>query len=240
VDIISRAEWGARAPRARETTTWARRTEFVVHYSEGPTTQTPRQIQNYHMDSNGWSDIGYNFLVDVRGRIYEGRGWLVVGAHAPNHNTSGIGVCFIGRDGDATDAAKNAIRWLYDEACRRKGGTLAKRGHRDVTATSCPGDQLYAWVRAGMPAPGSEDDDMPISDADAKKIAEQVWKVDGVIAAPPWKAAEGNKYWLAASYLHWGYRQGATTQDQVKAVMAKVDALAADLAEIKQLLTAKE
>jgi len=154
VDIISRKEWGARSPRSRQTTTWSRRTEFVVHYSEGPTTQTPRQIQNYHMDSNGWSDIGYNFLVDVKGRIYEGRSWLVVGAHAPNHNTSGIGVCFIGRDGDATDAAKKAIRWLYDEACRRKGGTLAKRGHRDVTATSCPGDELYRWVKAGMPAPG--------------------------------------------------------------------------------------
>jgi len=154
VGIISRAEWGARAPRNRQTTTWSRRTEFVVHYSEGPTTQTPRQIQNYHMDHNGWSDIGYNFLVDTRGRIYEGRGWLVVGAHAPNHNTSGIGVCMIGRDGDATDAAKKSIRWLYDEACRRKGGTLAKRGHRDVTATSCPGNQLYQWVKAGMPVSG--------------------------------------------------------------------------------------
>ncbi|MBX6382011.1 MAG: N-acetylmuramoyl-L-alanine amidase [Microbispora sp.] len=158
MDIISRKEWGARAPRNRQTTTWSRRTEFIVHYSEGPTTQTPRQIQNHHMDSNRWADIGYNFLVDVKGRIYEGRGWLVVGAHAPNHNTSGIGVCFIGRDGDATDAAKKAIRWLYDEACRRKGGTLAKRGHRDVTATSCPGDQLYAWVRAGMPAAGAGED----------------------------------------------------------------------------------
>ncbi|GLW63613.1 hypothetical protein Arub01_18570 [Actinomadura rubrobrunea] len=154
MDIISRAEWGARAPRSRTTTTWSKRTEFVVHYSEGPTSQTPRQIQDYHMDHNGWADIGYNFLVDVKGRIYEGRGWLTVGAHATGHNTSGIGVCFIGRDGDATDAAKKSIRWLYDEAVRRKGKSLAKKGHRDVTATSCPGDELYRWVKAGMPAPG--------------------------------------------------------------------------------------
>ncbi|MFV2172468.1 N-acetylmuramoyl-L-alanine amidase [Actinomadura sp. LOL_016] len=152
MDIISRKEWGARAPRSRSTTTWSQRSEFVVHYSEGPTSQTPRQIQNFHMDGNGWSDVGYNFLVDTGGRVYEGRGWLVVGAHATGHNTSGIGVCFIGRDGDATDAARSSIRALYDEANRRAGRTLARRGHRDVGSTSCPGDELYAWVRAGMPA----------------------------------------------------------------------------------------
>ncbi|WP_433228303.1 N-acetylmuramoyl-L-alanine amidase [Actinomadura formosensis] len=162
MNIISRAEWGARRPRSRSTVTWGRRTEFIVHYSEGPTTQSVRSIQDFHMGTRGWSDIGYNFLVDVHGRIYAGRGWLVVGAHAPGHNTSGIGVCMIGQDGDATPAATRSIRALYDEACRRAGRNLAKLGHRDVYATSCPGDQLYAWVRAGMPAEKEkEDDDMP-------------------------------------------------------------------------------
>ncbi len=161
MDIISRARWGARAPRSRSTVSWSQRREFIVHYSEGPTTQSVRSIQDFHMDGRGWADIGYNFLVDVSGRIYEGRGWLVVGAHAPDHNTSGIGVCMIGRDGDSTAAAKRSIRWLYDEAVRRAGRNLAKLGHRDVYATSCPGNELYAWVRAGMPADVGEDDDMP-------------------------------------------------------------------------------
>lgn len=161
MDIISRAEWGARAPRARSTVTWADRSEFVVHYSEGPPTQSVRSIQDFHMDDRDWADIGYNFLVDVDGRVYEGRGWLVVGAHAPGHNTSGIGVCMIGRDGDATAAAKRAIRAVYDEAGRRAGRSLRKLGHRDVYSTSCPGDQLYAWVRDGMPADDIEEDDMP-------------------------------------------------------------------------------
>lgn len=158
MDIIGRAKWGARAPRSRSTVRWSQRTEFIVHYSEGPTNQSVRGIQDFHMDVRGWSDIGYNFLVDVSGRIYEGRGWLVVGAHAPDHNTSGIGVCMIGRDGDSTPAAKRSIRALYDEAVRRKGGNLDKLGHRDVFATSCPGYELYAWVRAGMPADIEEDD----------------------------------------------------------------------------------
>src|SRR5690606_36521174 len=119
--------------------------------------QTPRQIQNYHMDSNGWADIGYNFLVDKAGKAYEGRGWNAVGAHAAPHNSTHIGVCFIGRDGDATPAAKNTIRALYDEACRRAGRTLAKTYHGGLSgnSTSCPGAELRAWVQAGMPSDGN-------------------------------------------------------------------------------------
>jgi len=158
--IITRAEWGARPPRERELTSWPHRTEFVVHHSEGPVDQTPRSIQDFHMTprprGRGWDDIGYNFLVDHLGRVYEGRGWLVIGAHATGHNTSGIGVCVIGRDGpDITAAARQAVRELYDLACRKAGRTLAKRGHSDVGESDCPGDTLRAWVHAGMPAPGA-------------------------------------------------------------------------------------
>ncbi|WP_184077263.1 peptidoglycan recognition protein family protein [Nocardiopsis mwathae] len=155
VYIRSRSSWGARSPRNRQGVSRARRVEFTVHYSQGPTTQTPRQIQNFHMDSNGWADIGYNFLVDRSGVVYEGRGWNVAGAHAAPRNVQGIGVCFIGRDGDATDAAKRSIRALYEEACRRVGRRLRMRGHRDINSTSCPGDDLYAWVKSGMPVDGA-------------------------------------------------------------------------------------
>jgi hypothetical protein len=154
VKIISRAGWGAKPPRSRYTTTWARRTEFIVHYSEGPTTQTPRQIQAFHMGpQRQWSDIGYNFLVGQDGTVYEGRGWLVIGAQAHGHNTSGIGVCFIGRDGDVTAAAKASIRSLYDLACTKAGRELLQRGHGQLSgnSTDCPGKQLLAWVKAGMP-----------------------------------------------------------------------------------------
>lgn len=156
--IITRAEWGARSPRSRELTTWSKRIVFVVHHSDGPVTQSVRSIQDFHMDGRGWADVGYNFLVDHQGRIYEGRGWLVVGAHAKGHNTSGIGVCVIGRDGkDITAAAKASVRWLYDEAkARRAGRPLAKRGHGQLSgnATACPGSTLLAWVKAGMPVDG--------------------------------------------------------------------------------------
>jgi peptidoglycan hydrolase-like protein with peptidoglycan-binding domain len=150
MEIISRQGWGARPPRSVTTVPWPKRTRVDVHYSAGPPTQTPKQIQAYHMDSRGWADVGYNFLVDRGGKVYEGRGWTVLGSHIAGHNTAGIGVCFIGRDSDVTEQAKAAIRWLYDEACRLAGRRLDRGGHRDLAATACPGDRLHAWVHAGM------------------------------------------------------------------------------------------
>jgi hypothetical protein len=154
--FITRASWGARPPK-REVflAAWSQRNAFFTHYSAGPPTQSVREIQNFHMDGNNWADIGYNFLVDIRGNKYEGRQgtWLAIGAHAANNNTRGIGVCVIGRNSDVTDAAKRAVREIYDEACQRAGRQLQKLGHRDVNATGCPGDNLWNWVHAGMPFP---------------------------------------------------------------------------------------
>lgn len=165
MDIISRAEWGARPPRSINTTTWSRRTEFIVHYSGASASQSVRSIQNYCMDTKGFSDIDYNALVDMQGRIYEGRTgiWLTVGSHCLNHNTAGIGVCLVGDESTPiTPAVKSAIRWLCDEANRLRRaagvvGALSIHPHSDFVQTSCPGDQLRAWVRAGMPAaPGGD------------------------------------------------------------------------------------
>ncbi|MGW4234265.1 peptidoglycan recognition protein family protein [Streptomyces sp. NPDC004980] len=154
VQIISRSAWGARPPREVAKVPTSERTGFVVHYSAGPPSQTVRAIQNYHMDSNGWWDIGYNFLVDTGGRIYEGRGWNNEGAHTRGYNRTHIAVCFIGRDGDATAAAKRAIRSLYEKTNGVVGRTLSTTYHSALDSTQCPGDDLRAWVRSGMPVDG--------------------------------------------------------------------------------------
>lgn len=153
--IISRKEWGARAPLSVSKTSWSKRSEFIVHHSAGPRDQAVKSIQSFHMDEREWSDVGYNFLVDAEGRVFEGRGWLGVGAHAVGHNTSGVGVCFIGND-DPTPEAKKAIRWLYDEACRMAKKKLKALGHCDVNSTACPGGRLHSWVKDGMAVPAPE------------------------------------------------------------------------------------
>ncbi|MFC8392229.1 MULTISPECIES: peptidoglycan-binding protein [unclassified Streptomyces] len=150
LDVISRSEWGARPPRDVVKVAYGQRIGFAVHYSAANKYQTVRAIQNYHMDSNGWDDIGYNFLVDWQGRIYEGRGWDNLGAHIAGHNTTHFGVCFIGVDGDATAAAKNAIRSLYHAANERTNKVLDATYHGALASTQCPGSALRLWVINGM------------------------------------------------------------------------------------------
>lgn len=112
----------------------------------------PRNIEAIHL-ANGWNNgVGYHFMVDQAGTIYEGRGWDNIGAHSPPHNTDGLGVYVaIGGDQKPTDAALASVRALYDEACKKTGRTLYKRWHGYDYATACPGPHLIAWVKAGMP-----------------------------------------------------------------------------------------
>jgi peptidoglycan recognition protein len=65
-------------------------------YDQASCSAIVRSYQNHHMDTNGWPDIGYNFLVGEDGNVYKGRGWTRAGAHAPGYNYNSIGVCFIG------------------------------------------------------------------------------------------------------------------------------------------------
>ncbi|MGW2550146.1 peptidoglycan-binding protein [Streptomyces sp. NPDC001635] len=158
VKIISRATWGAKPWEGTPATiALSRRTEFFVHYDGGtPIKRTgyaiPRAIEAEHLGEN-WSGIGYNFVVDQEGTVYEGRGWNLQGAHCPDHNITGFGVQIaIGGDQEPSAKALAACRALYDEACKKTGRNLAKKGHKDGFATLCPGTHLYAWVKAGMPA----------------------------------------------------------------------------------------
>ncbi|MFF8845489.1 peptidoglycan-binding protein [Streptomyces sp. NPDC015127] len=168
--IISRSQWGARPWNGTPNhVSLSSRTEFFIHYDGAtPITRTgssvPQAIDRQHQNQ-GWAGIGYNFVVDQDGTIYEGRGWNLQGAHCPNHNVSGIGVQIaIGGDQEPSAKALASARALYDEACQKTGRTLAKKGHRDGIATACPGPRLYAWVKAGMPA---GDYDEPSSPAPA-------------------------------------------------------------------------
>jgi hypothetical protein len=69
-------------------------------------------------------------------------------------NRSHIAVCFIGRAGDATAAAKRAIRSLYEKTNSVVGRTLSTTCHSALDSRQCPGNDLRAWVQSGMPVDG--------------------------------------------------------------------------------------
>ncbi|MFD2026803.1 N-acetylmuramoyl-L-alanine amidase [Promicromonospora aerolata] len=120
--IITRAEWGAAPPRAipecppdggegTPGTTWGaadRLDGAVVHHTVNPNDyatvaeamQLIRNDQAYHQNGHGWCDIGYNFLVDKWGNVYEGaQGSIedpIIGAHAGGFNTRTVGISMVG------------------------------------------------------------------------------------------------------------------------------------------------
>ena len=174
--IIRRSSWGARSgsgcdsPRYGSTTRGA-----VVHhtagsnsYSKSDSASIVRATQAYHMNGRDWCDIGYNFLIDKYGQIFEGRsGGIdkpVRGAHAGNGavNEETMGVSLMGTFTSATpsSAMKSAtvdlIAWRFDDYGVRAKGTYSLggktlnriAGHRNVVSTACPGAQVYSWLSA--------------------------------------------------------------------------------------------
>lgn len=159
--IISRAQWGARPWNGQPySVSMSERRYFLVHYHGGEPRNdrgdaNAKEIEAIHY-ANGWSGIGYNFIVGQDGAIREGRGWGLVGAHCPGRNRDGIGVYVaVGGNQEPTEAAKASVRWLYDEACRRAGRTLEKGWHGRYYPTACAGPKLIPWVKAGMPVSGA-------------------------------------------------------------------------------------
>lgn len=155
--IVSRSQWGAKPwRRKRPTVPLSARRFFVLHYHGGPVSQqygvaVPRNVERIHLD-NGWSGVGYNFVVDQAGVIYEGHGWHLQGAHSPPHNRDGIGVYIaVGGNQVPSEAAKRSARWLYEEQRRLTGRTPQIWWHGRDFATACPGPHLIAWAKAGMP-----------------------------------------------------------------------------------------
>jgi uncharacterized protein with LGFP repeats len=115
--IKTRASWGADEKLVTDPPEYAPTVKAVfVHHTDGVNTyscsESPsiiRGIMLYHVQTNGWNDIGYNFLVDKCGTIFEGRAGgvdrPVIGAHTLGFNTSSTGIALLGSFDKASDPA---------------------------------------------------------------------------------------------------------------------------------------
>jgi hypothetical protein len=183
--IVPRPSWGANESIRRAPPSYASAIRGVtIHHTAGTNSYSRAQapaivkgIQLFHVQSNGWNDIGYNFLVDRFGTIYEGRyGGVdknVIGAHARGFNTGAVGIALLGTYGStapsaaAQDAIARLIAWRLDFAHvdptslttatssgSERFGSGARvvlrnvSGHRDTGHTTCPGDVLYGRLNA--------------------------------------------------------------------------------------------
>ncbi|MES2971817.1 MAG: peptidoglycan recognition family protein [Patescibacteria group bacterium] len=167
--IYNRAQWGS--PEPYNSPAWDPEYEplhrVTIHHTA--TTFTPdsfaamRSIWQFHTYTNGWGDIGYNYVVDSRGNMFQGRFYdyaeaarlkgEVVGAHAYEHNRGTSGIAVIGNftSSDPSNdvfysvarlAAFKAAPYDFNPAGSSWFGQHLI-GHRDVNSTSCPGQKLY-------------------------------------------------------------------------------------------------
>ncbi|XP_026740216.1 peptidoglycan-recognition protein LB-like [Trichoplusia ni] len=154
-NFVSREQWGARPPASTYSQLSSPVPYVVVHHTYIPpacaTTDVckryMRSMQTTHQVTNGWQDIGYNFAVGGDGSVYEGRGWEAVGAHAVGYNVQSIGVVMIG-DFVSNLPPANMLQTLKDFiAAGVNLGYISPNyrliGHRQVSATECPGKALY-------------------------------------------------------------------------------------------------
>ncbi|QXJ21851.1 N-acetylmuramoyl-L-alanine amidase [Actinomadura graeca] len=164
--LYTRAAWHARAPKKGPTVLNRRPDHIVVHHTataNSADTSTKhaaalsRSIQKFHMDTNGWEDIGQQLTISRGGHLMEGHNGtltsirdddLVVGAHTLGHNDHTIGIENEGTymterpTGALWDTLVETCTWLCAQYDLNPHSAIV--GHRDYNKTSCPGDVLYA------------------------------------------------------------------------------------------------
>lgn len=186
--IFSRNYWGADESQMTWPLEYAKVQKFVVHHTASTTlvpdtdgsgeyTSMVDNIYKYHTTSKSWvdangtnytgfGDIGYNYLIDPNGNVYEGRkgGNGVVGGHASGFNTGTVGISIIGNYQDGSIGQTNTtLDPKVEQSLAKLVGWIAANngvdinvvsslggktidgffGHKDVAATACPGNIIY-------------------------------------------------------------------------------------------------
>jgi len=101
-------------------------------------------IKSWHVKGNGWSDIGYHFVIELDGSVHNGRPMHRIGAHTKGHNAISIGICYVGgmdKDKTPKDTRNEAQRAAMDKLISSlleeyPGATI--HGHNEFAAKACP------------------------------------------------------------------------------------------------------
>ena len=106
-------------------------------------------IRRWHVQGNGWKDIGYHYVIYIDGSVHGGRPIAQVGAHTSGHNKDSIGICYVGGV-DKNGKAKDTLNDMQEltlvniiDALRKKYGVLSLHGHNEFAAKACPSFKVY-------------------------------------------------------------------------------------------------
>jgi len=171
--VVQQSEWRSGLPAPSYNRSFTNTQNMIVHHSAGSNnisdfTQAVRDIYIYHTEENGWSDIGYNYLVAPDGVIYAGRDPeageqdRVIGAHFCGSNSNTMGICLLGNYEtveptlNMVESLEEILSWkafkddlkpmeVDSHPLNSNLGVIA--GHQDGCSTLCPGENVYGQLQ---------------------------------------------------------------------------------------------
>lgn len=156
--VVPRAEWAARGPKLAETEAMNGVRRITIHHDGMPPVLLRTKmdvasrlelIRRAHVEHQGWADIGYHYIVDPAGRVWEGRPISRQGAHVKDQNPHNVGVMVLGNfeeqrpTGEAVSTLGQFVRSLMD---RHRVTASNVRSHQELASTVCPGRHLQAQL----------------------------------------------------------------------------------------------
>jgi N-acetyl-anhydromuramyl-L-alanine amidase AmpD len=156
VDFMRRSEWTADQPRRNRLRVAATFSRITVHHAGAANCHNDRTTVVYDLQGvlsahskRNYGDVGYHFIIDYTGRVWEGRSLQYEGAHVLGENERNIGVMLLGNfeiqepSADQSAALAELCGFLMEQYDIRKQHVY---GHRDLGHSLCPGRHLYPHV----------------------------------------------------------------------------------------------
>lgn len=160
VRAIARSEWSTGGPTAAQINPMNGVQKITIHHegsqivrftNRDDTAEHLDKVRRSHVNNNGWADIGYHFIVDRAGRVWEGRPVRYQGAHVSRNNENNIGVMTLGNF-DQQSPTQAQLNALFDTVKRLKQQHRVRSGnvksHQEIRPTACPGRNLQRHMDA--------------------------------------------------------------------------------------------
>lgn len=152
--VMSRASWTRAQPKMWDANPMGRVSRITIHHdgmspfvstSAEAAAQRLEAIRQAHVGANGWADIGYHYVVDPAGRVWEARPVNLQGAHVKDNNEQNIGVMVLGNyeQQSPTNASTKSMEDFVASLMRRHRVPVGRvYTHQELRATACPGRSL--------------------------------------------------------------------------------------------------
>jgi len=156
VPAISRNDWTRTGPIASKVNPMGTISKVTIHHEgwrtvtftdQNTTAARIEQIRTVHVRDRGWGDIGYHYIVDRAGRVWEGRAIRYQGAHVSENNENNVGILVLGNfDNQApSDAQLRAVTTAVARLKQLHSINVRNiRSHQEITSTACPGRNMQS------------------------------------------------------------------------------------------------